>query len=279
MLMIGSALRQRAMTAALLIPLSVAVVAWIPTPLFALSFSAFVLLGGWEWANLAGLETTKRRVAYQALLAIAMVGLWLFLDDDARVWLLVMVALWWWWLALTLPKVRAISVMQGLVWRHFLGGLLSLLGAWLALVHLHGLEPYGPMLVLFLLVLIWIADSAAYFSGRRWGGSKLAPVLSPGKTWAGAYGALTGAGLWGLVLAWALGLSWGQTIFALVICGISVAMSIVGDLYESLLKRRRGLKDSGRLLPGHGGMLDRIDSITAAAPIFALGVVLLGVGR
>lgn len=157
-------------------------------------------------------------------------------------------------------------------------GVVVLLGPWLAVVHLHGVAPFGPMLVLFLLGLIWIADSAAYFSGRRWGRTPLAPVLSPRKTWAGAYGALIGAVLWGLLLVWGLELGWGLAAVALLICGVSVAMSIVGDLYESLLKRRRGLKDSGQLLPGHGGMLDRIDSLTAAAPVFALGMFLLGVG-
>lgn len=278
--MIGSALRQRAMTAALLIPLSVAIVAWLPTPLFALSFAIFVLLGGWEWANLAGIAAPRGRVGYQVLLAGGMLVLWLIPGEGWHVWPLVTIALWWWWQALTIPRIRHVAAVTGVAWQHLGAGILALLGSWLALVHLHGLEPYGPMLVLFLLVLIWIADSAAFFSGRRWGKAKLAPALSPGKTWAGAYGALVGAMLWGLVLAWGLGLTWDLTLFALMICGLTVAMSIVGDLYESLLKRGRGLKDSGRLLPGHGGMLDRIDSLTSAAPVFALGVVLLlGVGR
>ncbi len=277
--MTDSGLRQRAMTAALLIVFSVSVVVWLPTPLFALAFSMFVVIGAWEWANLVGLTTTAGRVGYQALLASGMLAIWLIAGEAGRVWLLILVALWWWSLAMVLSRIRVIVAREGIAWWHLAAGIPVLLGAWVAFVHLHGLDPHGPMLVLFLLVLVGIADSAAYFSGRRWGKAKLAPILSPAKTWAGVYGALIGALLWGLVLAWAVGLPGPQVLVALVLCGVSVAMSIVGDLYESLLKRRSGLKDSGRLLPGHGGMLDRIDGFTAAAPIFALGVIfLVGIG-
>jgi phosphatidate cytidylyltransferase len=126
--------------------------------------------------------------------------------------------------------------------------------------------------VLFLLVLIWIADSGAYFAGRRWGRRKLAPLVSPGKTREGAYGALAGGLLWGGVLAALYGVSVPQQGGLVLLCLLTVVASIVGDLYESLSKRERGVKDSGSLLPGHGGILDRIDSLTAAAPVFALGL-------
>jgi phosphatidate cytidylyltransferase len=129
--------------------------------------------------------------------------------------------------------------------------------------------------VLFLLLLIWAADTAAYFIGRRWGSRKLAPTLSPGKTWVGVYGALAAAGIAALALALWLDLTAGLAAGVVVICLLTASISVVGDLYESLVKRRRGVKDSGRLLPGHGGMLDRIDSLTAAAPVFALGFLWL----
>jgi phosphatidate cytidylyltransferase len=132
------------------------------------------------------------------------------------------------------------------------------------------------VLVLTLLVLIWIADSGAYFAGRRWGRRKLAPVVSPGKTREGVYGALAGGLAWGGLAGWWLGLSAGRAAGLVALCLATVLASVVGDLQESLLKRRRGLKDSGRLLPGHGGVLDRIDSLTAGAPVFAVGLGLLG---
>lgn len=276
--MVGSALRQRAATAALLIPFTVAVVLWLPTPLFALCLAVVVLFGAWEWAALAGLATVRGRIPFLAALAVGMGLLWQAPASGWSVWLLAVLSLWWWWVALALSKIRVVGTLRGLAWRLLAAGALVLLGPWLALVHIHGLSHNGPLLVLFLLVLIWIADSAAYFSGRRWGRTKLAPVLSPGKTWAGVYGALVGGLLWGLLLVGGLALRWDQALLALAVCVVSVAMSIVGDLYESLLKRRRGLKDSGRLLPGHGGILDRIDSLTAAAPFFALGLILLGIG-
>jgi len=152
--------------------------------------------------------------------------------------------------------------------------LLVLLPSWTALVWIHSLSG-GPYLVLFLMVLIWIADSGAYFAGRRFGRNKLAPVVSPGKTLEGVYGALAGGLIWSLVLVVYYGDSALHHIGLLLLCLLTVPASIVGDLYESLLKRERGVKDSGSLLPGHGGVLDRVDSLTAAAPVFAFGLILL----
>ncbi|MEY6431647.1 phosphatidate cytidylyltransferase [Thioalkalicoccus limnaeus] len=279
MLTVSNALRRRATTAALLIPLTVTVVLWSPTSIFGLYFAAFVLLGAWEWTGLAGLARIPARVGYLVTIGAALLGLWFVPPGPWSLWLLAGAALWWWWLALTLPRIQTVTPTAGLSARLLLTGLIVLVGPWVAMVHLHGALPAGPLLLLFLLVLIWVADSAAYFSGRRWGKAKLAPALSPGKTWAGVHGALIGAALCGAALGLALELDWHETLLAILICGLTVAISIVGDLYESLLKRRRGLKDSGRLLPGHGGVLDRIDSLTSAAPIFTLGVILTGIGR
>lgn len=276
--MLGSALRQRATTAALLIPLAIAAVLWLPTPLLALCCGAVVLLGAWEWAGLAGVTSKQNRGRYLVVVAAALGAAWLALLAELHVWLLAVISVWWSGVAVMLARVRVIVRREGVAWPVLATGLIVLPGPWLALIHLHGIEQHGPMLALFSIALISIADSAAYFNGRRWGHAKLAPVLSPGKTWAGAYGALAGAVLCGLFLAWSLDLPLAQGVITLLICTLSVAMSIVGDLYESFLKRRRGLKDAGQLLPGHGGVLDRIDSLTAAAPFFALGLILLGIG-
>jgi phosphatidate cytidylyltransferase len=158
----------------------------------------------------------------------------------------------------------------------FAAGILILASPWAAMVELHGLGQAGPALVLLLVLLVWTADSLAYFAGRRFGRTKLAPLVSPGKTREGVYAALAGGLLWGLPLGWLTGLDWRGTGLAALVCLVAVAASVVGDLYESLQKRRRGMKDAGSLLPGHGGMLDRVDSLTAAAPVFALGIALVG---
>lgn len=149
--------------------------------------------------------------------------------------------------------------------------------AWTSLVVLHGGGEPGVYRVLFLLALIAGADITAFFVGRRWGRTRLASRVSPGKSWEGVAGALVAV----LVLASAAGIlagfgSWTLAVF-LGLCVVTALASVLGDLTESLFKRQAGLKDSGHLLPGHGGVLDRIDSLTAAAPLFALGIQWLGV--
>jgi phosphatidate cytidylyltransferase len=256
--------------------LVVAAVLLLSTPWVALVFALVVVLGAWEWTRLAGVDGTWRW-GYLALIAAALAVLWWL--PALIPWVLGAAVLWWGLLAVLLFRVRAVAPVESPDPALLALGVLVLAAPWAALIHLHGRgigAAEGPLLVLGLLVLIWIADTAAYFSGRRWGRAKLAPVLSPGKTHAGLYGGLIGACLFGAVAAWAAGLGWGAGLLLVGVCAMTAFVSVVGDLFESLLKRRRALKDSGRLLPGHGGILDRIDSLTAAAPLFALGVLWLG---
>ncbi len=264
------------LTALLLAPIVIGAVLWLPTPGFALFVGAVVLLGAWEWSVLAGLPGRLRRAAYLSALALAMLLLWRF--PDWQVWLLGIGGLWWILQALLLSRVSRIEPVEGADARLLPIGLLVLVPPWVALVRLHSTPDAGPASVLFLLLLVWTADIAAYFVGRRWGRTKLAPALSPGKTRAGVYGALVGAFVCGLVFGWYLSFGVAGTLVVALVCAVAAAASVVGDLYESLLKRRRGVKDSGQLLPGHGGLLDRIDSMTAAAPVLALGLAALGVG-
>jgi phosphatidate cytidylyltransferase len=147
-----------------------------------------------------------------------------------------------------------------------------LVPAWWALVALHGVSPSGRYYLLFLLVLVWVADSAAYFSGRLWGTNKLAPRISPGKTWEGVWGALIAGLVLGVLGVILFGVQGSRWVAFVALCAATVAFSILGDLAESAFKRQSGLKDSGQLLPGHGGILDRVDSLTAAAPVFMLGL-------
>ncbi len=270
----ASSLRQRVLTAFVLGPLVIAAVLLLPTQAFA-AFLGLVALGAaWEWGTLAGLDGGSARAAFLALVALCLLLLWLF--PQWRPWLVATGALWWLVQAVRLSRVREIVPRTGFRSRLLAAGLLVLAAPWAAMVDLHGIEARGPALVLFLMMLVWTADSLAYFVGRRWGRTKLAPAVSPGKTRAGVYGALAGAALWGLVFGWARSLGIGGTLLAALVCAVAVLASVVGDLYESLLKRQRGVKDSSHLLPGHGGLLDRLDSLTAAAPVFVLGLNLIG---
>jgi phosphatidate cytidylyltransferase len=268
-----SALRQRTWTALILGPLVLGAVLWLPAPGFALFLALVVLIGAWEWAGLIGVASVASRTAYLAVAGLVLGVLWF--QPQWRPWIVGIGAAWWVIQAVVLTRVRTIAPRHALDGAGAVTGLLVLGAPWAALLELRSTAATGPALVLFLFLLIWIADSAAYFVGRRWGHAKLAPVLSPGKTRAGVYGALIGAGAGGLLLSYALALDIRGTVLAALVCVLTVVMSVVGDLYESLPKRRRGVKDSGHLLPGHGGLLDRIDSLTAAAPVFTLGLSLL----
>ena len=270
-----SALGQRILTALALGPLVLAAVLWLPTGWLALALALVVLLGAWEWTSLAGVSSPLARFGYLGAVTLGFAVLWQVHVVGWGPYLIAPVVLGWLGVALYLARVAEIPRAEGTDLGLLALGLLVLLGPWLALLDLDAVQPNGPLLVLCLLLLIWAADTAAYFAGRRWGRVKLAPALSPGKTRAGAYAALAAAAACGVVLAGWLRVGPRQGLALVLICVVTVVASVAGDLFESLLKRRRGLKDSGRLLPGHGGMLDRIDSMTAAAPVFTLGLQML----
>lgn len=266
-----SKLRQRVLTALVIVPLPIVAVLLLPTPYLALCLGLILLLGAWEWAALAGIDAQARRVAYVALVAVFMVALW---QPPVRQWfpyLIVAAVVFWLVVAVFLFRLRVIERKAGFDWATAAMGLPVLIGPWAAIAHLHAHASNGRYLVLFLLVLIWVADILAYFTGQRWGREKLAPLISPGKTRIGVYGALTGAAVLGALLGWGKGLPPMPAILLVVLCVLAAFVSVIGDLFESLVKRRRDVKDSGQLLPGHGGVLDRIDSLTAAAPLFTLG--------
>ena len=271
-------LLQRIITALILIPLVVWGVLKASNDLFALILGVVILLCGWEWARLTGLKSIILRALY--LLAATLVMLLLFLlasKPQQDLFILAMAGIWC-GITLALFAWRERPLQQSALQPVALGfGLLLLPAAWMALVVLHGLPRTGPWITLGLMVLIWLADSAAYFSGKALGRHKLAPVLSPGKTFEGLAGALVAAVAWGVLLFWLLDDAIAVSLLmAVPVAVLTILVSVGGDLFESMVKRRAGEKDSGTLLPGHGGVWDRIDSLVASAPVFVAAMTLIG---
>ena len=267
-------LKQRLLTAAVLIPLLVAAIFGLSTPYFALLLAAVVAVAMWEWGRLVHFSAAPWGVFAAGVLAAASLSI---TDRIAPMVMHVVVAVamvWWLFAAGWVLRYQAATAAKITAWQGLLAGWLVLVPAFLSLVALHGEPVHGPGYVLFLLVLIWAADSGAYFAGRRFGRRKLAPRVSPGKSWEGVAGGMAAAALTAVVGGRLLGLSGEALLWFVPLCLVVVMFSVVGDLLESLFKREAGVKDSGRFLPGHGGALDRIDSITAAAPAFYLGLTL-----
>ncbi|MFV1972343.1 MAG: phosphatidate cytidylyltransferase [Thiohalobacterales bacterium] len=262
-------LKARLVSAAVMVPLVVAGILLLPTPVIALVMLLIIGGGLWEWSRMVPLQAAgMAQFAFigAGLLLAALV--WVVAPAALIMPLLFAAFLWWLWVLYWLSHPE-FSAPRGL---KIVAGYLVTLPAWVALVVLHGRPVDGPLITLYLLVLIWLADSGAYFSGRRWGNRKLAPVISPGKTREGVYGAIAASAAFALVagLLYSHSLVW--TAGLVLVSIVAVMFSIVGDLLESLMKRQSGIKDSSQLIPGHGGILDRIDSLTAAAPVFLLGL-------
>lgn len=263
----------RVLTAAVLIPLLLGVV-WLDSPrLAAAAFGLFVVLAGIEWAGLQGWDRpTRTGFACAIALACGLAGLDL---TALSAWQLPMQAVaCLGWLA---ACVAIAAAQQG---RDLLPsgrlslaliGTVALLPAYAALLWIIELD---RLLLLGLFALIWTADTAAYFAGRAWGQRRLASRVSPGKTWAGALAAVGSAPLVGIVISRLPTEHEFSMAYMAAVGVLVVTASIIGDLFESLVKRRGGFKDSGTLLPGHGGVLDRIDSLLSAAPVFATALLL-----
>ena len=267
----SSGLRQRIGTALLLAALVIGILLWLPPGVAVGAVMVVIAAGAWEWAGFAGITSNAARTAYAVAVAGVIALAWFATDTVAATTALLACNAAWWlasvaWLVLapTRGGPRAAA----------LAGFAVLVPAAVGLGRLAELAPRGQVLLLFLLVLIAAADVGAYFGGRTFGRRKLAPRVSPNKTWEGFWSGMLAAGC----AAVAGGLLFGESLLPWVAVCMAVALvSVVGDLVESMFKRQVGLKDSSGLLPGHGGVLDRLDSLSAAAPVFLLGLLVLGV--
>ena len=285
-------LLQRIITASILAPLIILAVFKLDSLQFPIFWGVIILIAGWEWVNLAGISKIYQKILFLILLAFAMLGIhsWTWILELAAhllnwpeirnysgliEWTVIPPIIAWFVIMILIRnKPKQLLALKLKTRYKSLFGWFFLLAAWMFLVRLKIL--YGPEMVVYFLLLIWAADIAAYFAGKKFGVTKLAPDISPGKTVEGMYAALVSA----VVCAIVLGLIYGFpplmiSDFALLSI-LTVLISIYGDLFFSYTKRIRGVKDSGRLLPGHGGLLDRIDSLIAATPLFYAGIFLIG---
>jgi len=239
-----------------------------------LAFGAVLTIGAWEWAAFGGLHARPARFGYACAIGLLLLLSWRWTGDPGHLLLLLTLACVWWvvaflWLAFAPERHQPRLAL--------LCGVPVLVPTFVALARLelvsHGVVR-GPQIVLWLVLLVIASDIGAFFAGRHWGRRKLAPRVSPGKTWEGALGGLCAVALVARVGA----AHFAMPVIPCIAFGCTVGIfSVVGDLTESMFKRSAGLKDSGVLLPGHGGLLDRIDSVTAAAPLYALGLFGSGV--
>lgn len=267
-------LKQRIITALLLAPLALWGIWALSSQGFAIAMGIIFSMAAWEWSRLAGFERTPGRGLYVLIIAVAMAGGYLLLAQENWPQMILVIALMWWTFALmsVLSYPQSSGMWQRSAVARGIAGLLVLVPSWAALVLLH--KHLGPGYVILLMLIIWSADTGAYFAGRAFGRHKLAPHVSPGKTIEG----VAGGAMLSLTVA-LVGSLWlepvgGYVAFSVLVLA-TVMISVLGDLVESLFKRVVNLKDSGGLLPGHGGVMDRIDSMTAAAPLFTLGLLWL----
>jgi phosphatidate cytidylyltransferase len=265
-----SQLLQRVVTAIVLLAVLLLVFFTLPPAAAIGALGLFIVIAAWEWSGFLRFPSSGLRAAYAIVLTALVVAVaWLGPQRLPLVPLLSVGLCWWacafvWVLRYPTPVRRDVGAVCGI---------LVILPAWAAIVAMLRMGDVGPQYVLFVLAIVWAADIGAYFVGRRLGRRKLAPRVSPGKTWEGLAGGLIAAGAAGAGGAWWFGFS--PALLAPV--GLTVgAISVVGDLTISMFKRSAGLKDSGNLFPGHGGVFDRVDSITAAVPLFVLEFTWLG---
>jgi len=275
-------LKSRVITAAVLLVLLLAALFLLPPFAWAALAVVMVMQGTAEWSHLSGLRGLKANLYWGSTLLLMLGLLWLDAgtseaqQDYIHLFVyLVSAALW----LLLVPTWLMIGLKVTQPWLMALVGWAVLIPTGLAMIDLREADP-SPWILLFVMCLVWVADSAAYFAGRKFGKTKLAPSISPGKTWEGVAGAVFGVSVY-VALVWSFSAEFSrlQVLPALMLTAWWwVALAVIGDLFESAIKRQAGVKDSGALLPGHGGLLDRIDALTSTLPLAALAMLFQRIG-
>lgn len=282
--------KQRVITALIMAPLALAAVFFLPLQYFAIFIAAAFLIGAWEWSLFCGYSRKSSQAGFIGLIALSMALIYGLLPDTAY-WpvqqdqlssTVLAIGVIWWLIAvlLVLSYPRSSQSWAKGHWRRALMGWLTLVPAWTALLLIRSVDFYqssytGAWLIFLLLGIVWAADIGGYFIGKPFGKRKLLPAVSPGKTLEGMLGGLLFVML--LVTAVSYYLGFPEETFTWYMAALVLTiLSVFGDLSESMFKRVAGLKDSGTIIPGHGGILDRIDSLTATAPLYAVLVALLG---
>lgn len=262
-------LLQRILTA---IPLA-AFVCWMiffqPTPVFFYFVLFIVLISGYEWAKLSGVKNIILRCCFTILIVSLVWAIDQFASDYA-LWLVYAAVPWWFGVTYYLKSAKPKAPATILKVDKLVIAFIVLPAAAFAMQKIHGVEQ-GADWLFYALSLVWVADIGAYFSGKKFGRNKLAPLISPGKTKEGLVGGVIATSLYTLAASYYFDLTLEHAVLLILLSIILTFISVSGDLYISLLKREAGLKDSGKILPGHGGMLDRIDSVLAAIPVFLFG--------
>lgn len=271
-------LKQRLLTAMVLIPLVVLSLLYLPTSIVQWLLAAVVVLAAWEWFSIIGFSK-RPKMLFALLVLIFVTVLMAMLIDKV---LLVFAAVLWGLILLLVGRYAHIALsinIEKIIMRAIPALVLASLVLalfWHLSVLLHS-TPLGAKQLLYIVVLVWLADTGGYYAGKRWGKTKLAKAISPNKTWEGVAGAVVLGLIW-TIIGYYMELAGTLSLISWVALSIiALFISIVGDLFESLFKRAHNVKDSGNLLSGHGGMLDRIDSLLAAVPVFASGIFWLGV--
>ena len=272
----SSVLKQRIVTGAVLAFLLLGCVLSGAQILLSLLLGVFVSFAAWEWSGLTGCPQAKLRILYAVLVTSSLP---FFYRSFTTPWVtgIVMFGTLWWCIAAVMvfcyqagrEPIPASRLAGALL------GFFVLVPAWAGLVDLYP-NRRGPQLLLLFFVMIWLVDSMAFFTGRRWGNRRLASRVSPGKSWEGFFAGILASLLAGLVYVAYENISGLTGMWLILLCLTSAAFSVIGDLFVSMFKRNINVKDTSHLLPGHGGVLDRIDSITASAPVFAAGIWMLG---
>ena len=261
-------LKQRILTGLIALGVLIIILFFLQPGIARFLFALLILIGSWEWAGFCFQTKNAIRLIYVALVAICMAILYTKLPDRELLETIFKVALGWWGLAMAWLFFFPTPIPRLVSW---VCGMLVLVPTWVALDYLF-VESVDYLV--FALLIVWVADSSAYFVGKRFGHFKLAPKISPGKTWEGAFGAITAVFILSLIGSQFLTVGMKGLV---LLCLAATILSIIGDLTVSMFKRNASLKDSGSFFPGHGGVLDRIDSITATAPLIALALPSFGV--